>query len=144
MKISKKGQYALLSIADLAIYAKAQPQSIAIIAQRQGIDPRYLAQIFFTLKNAGLILSIRGKNGGYVLSRPADKITAGDVVRAIEGTLAPTKCSVSSEEAPKCKQYPACITHELWHTLAGKINEVLNDMTIANLVDRCKEMGCNL
>ncbi len=70
MKISKNGQYALLSVADLAMHTADGHESLAHIAERQHIEPRYLGQIFFALKNAGLVKSVRGKTGGYYLSRP--------------------------------------------------------------------------
>lgn len=133
MKISKKGQYALISVVDLAIYAQDQHESIANIASRQNIDQRILGQIFFTLKKNGIINSIRGKNGGYFLSRNPQEITAGHVVRAIEGNLAPTKCCVNEHEASKCITFDSCFTFDLWQSLAFQINDTLDNITIDQL-----------
>ena len=105
MKISKNGQYAVLSVADLAMHQAGAQQSIAQIAQRQNIDPRFLGQIFFALKNAGIITGIRGKGGGYRLARPAQSITVGDVVRAVEGDLMPTQCCAEMTGAHSCESF---------------------------------------
>ena len=134
MKISKNGQYALISVADLAMHD--DHQSIAKIAGRHNIDPRYLGQIFFTLKKAGIISSVRGKNGGYFLCKNPLEITAGDVVRAIEGDLAPTKCSIDRQAAVSCDVFHSCITYPLWQTLAFQINHTLNRITIAEIADQ--------
>lgn len=138
MKVSKKGQYALISVVDLALHGDNQ-QSIADIAARENIDPRYLGQIFFTLKNVGLISSVRGKNGGYILCKPSAQMTAGEVVRAIEGDLAPTKCSTHNQDAACCDTYGSCITRALWQTLAHEINTTLDNITIDELAALYKE-----
>lgn len=134
MKISKNGQYALLSMADLALHSKENHESLARIAERQHIDLRYLGQIFFALKRAGLVQSIRGKNGGYLLSRPPESMTAGDVVRAVEGDLAPTHCCLNDEDVKTCKTYKGCITRVLWQQIAHEINDTLDRITIADIM----------
>ncbi len=139
MKISKNGQYALLSVADLAIHSENGHESLARIAQRQHIEPRYLGQIFFALKNAGLVKSVRGKNGGYFLSRPADKLTAGEVVRAVEGDLAPTQCCLEESDAKSCKTYKGCITRVLWQQIAYEINDTLDRITIADIISEYRK-----
>jgi len=134
MKISRNGQYALLSVADLALHEAEGHQSIAQVAERQKIDPRYLGQIFFALKNAGIIASVRGKSGGYYLARPASGISAGEVVRALEGDLVPTQCCVDSADTPSCESFDACMTRSLWLTVGRAINSTLDSMTIADIV----------
>ncbi|MBT3319427.1 MAG: RrF2 family transcriptional regulator [Clostridia bacterium] len=135
MKISKKGQYALISVVDLALHGADNQQSIADVATRENIDPRYLGQIFFALKNAGIISSVRGKNGGYFLSKAPLEITAGEVVRALEGDLAPTVCSSEASGSVDCEAYGECHTRSLWQTLAHEINDTLDSFTIAQLAD---------
>ena len=135
MKISKNGQYALLALTDLAMHAGDGHESLARIAERQNIDLRFLGQIFFVLKNAGLVKSVRGKNGGYYLMTGADKLTAGDVLRAIEGELAPTPCSTGDNAALACETYDACITRALWQRIAKDIGEALDNITIADLIE---------
>lgn len=134
MKISKNGQYALLSVADLAIHTADGHESLAHIAQRQDIEPRYLGQIFFALKNAGLVKGVRGKTGGYYLTRPAEELTAGEVVRAVEGDLAPTQCCLGDEASRDCKTYKGCITRTLWRKIAQEINDTLDRITIADII----------
>ena len=138
MKISKNGQYALLSVADLALHDDAH-QSIAQIAQRQNIDPRYLGQIFFALKNAGVISSVRGKGGGYLLARPAEHISAGEVVRALEGDLIPTQCCVEDAGTQNCEAFDECLTRSLWQAISYEINSTLDGMTIADIVKLYRE-----
>lgn len=135
MKISKKGQYALISVVDLAINTADNHESIANIALRQNIDQRILGQIFFALKKAEIISSVRGKNGGYFLSRAPQEISAGDVVRAIEGDLAPTKCCINEQAASDCKTFDSCFTYDLWQKITYEINHTLDNMTISQLKD---------
>jgi len=143
MKISKNGQYALLSVSDLALHEVEDHQSIAQIAERQNIDPRYLGQIFFTLKNAGIISSVRGKSGGYYLARPAESISAGEVVRALEGDLIPTQCCAESADALSCEAFDACLTRSLWQSISHEINNTLDSLTIADIAKLYQE-GINV
>lgn len=133
MKISKNGQYALLSVADLALHQADAQQSIAQIARRQNIDPRFLGQIFFALKNAGIITGIRGKGGGYLLARPAESITVGDVVRAVEGDLMPTQCCAEITGAQSCESFDECLTRSLWKAISHEINHTLDSFTIDDI-----------
>ena len=85
MKLSKKGRYAVRALFDIAFYNEGQPTQVKDIAERQGIPPRFLEQIFQDLKRAGIVASKRGPQGGYNLAREAERIGVGDVVRALEG-----------------------------------------------------------
>lgn len=133
MKISKNGQYALVSAADLAM----QPglSSIASIACRQGIDKGYLGQILLNLKNAGIVSSVRGKSGGYYLSRSSSLLTAGEVVRAVEGELKATQCSTGDGAALCCASYGSCVTRALWQKISREINNTLDSVTIADILE---------
>ena len=93
LKLSTKGRYGLRALIDLAQYSEIEPVSISSIAARQGISERYLEQLMAKLKKAGLIKSIRGAGGGYVLAREVESISVGDVLRALEGNLEPVECS---------------------------------------------------
>lgn len=136
MKISKIGQYALLCVVDLALNASDKHQSIASVAKRQKIDSRFLAQIFFALKNAGIISSIRGKDGGYYVNKDINNLTAGDVVRAVEGELAPTRCSIDTKS---CISSSQCITRALWQQVAKEISCTLDSITIADIIELYNE-----
>jgi Rrf2 family protein len=144
MKISKNGQYALLSVTDLALYGVEEHQSIAQVATRQNIDSRYLGQIFFALKNAGIISSVRGKSGGYRLARAAAEIRAGEVVRALEGDLIPTQCCADDASMLSCESFDACLTRSLWQSISREINSTLDGITIADIVRLYREeRSCN-
>ncbi len=142
MKISKNGQYALLSVTDLALHDGSH-QSIAQIAQRQNIDQRYLGQILFALKNAGIITSVRGKGGGYLLARPAESVSAGEVVRALEGDLIPTQCCAEDAGSQNCETFDACLTRSLWQAISHEINSTLDGISIADIVQLYKEGSGN-
>jgi Rrf2 family protein len=142
MKISKNGQYALLSVTDLALHDTEEHQSIAQVATRQNIDPRYLGQIFFALKNAGIISSLRGKSGGYRLARAAAEIRAGEVVRALEGDLIPTQCCADDASMLSCEAFDACLTRSLWQSISREINSTLDGITIADIVRLYREEKC--
>ena len=93
MKLSTKGRYGLRAMIDLARYSEEEPVSISSIAARQDISERYLEQLVGLLKKAGLVRSIRGATGGYILARSAADISVGDILRALEGSLEPVKCA---------------------------------------------------
>lgn len=89
MKLSTKGRYGLRAMIDLARYSEEEPVSIGSIAMRQGISERYLEQLVAKMKKAGLVKSIRGASGGYVLAKDSSEISVGDILRALEGSLEP-------------------------------------------------------
>ena len=98
MKLSTKGRYGLRAMIDLARYSGKEPVTIGSIAARQNISERYLEQIVALLKKNGLVKSIRGASGGYVLSREMKDISVGDILRALEGSLEPVKCAAFRSE----------------------------------------------
>ena len=93
VKLSTKGRYGLRALIDLAQYSEQTPVSITSISSRQDLSERYLEQLMSMLKKAGLVRSVRGAGGGYVLAKPADQISVGDVLRALEGSLEPVDCA---------------------------------------------------
>jgi len=132
MRLSTKARYALRAMVDLALQGGSKPTPREEIATRQGISPLYLAQLFSKLIRAGLVESVKGPGGGYVLAREADAIRAGDIMRAVEEPLAPVFCvNAASEEV--CTRSPFCVTHRLWKQLGQCIEESLNDVTLADL-----------
>ena len=92
MKLSTKGRYGLRALIDLAVYSEDETVSIASIAARQNISESYLEQLIAKLRKAGLVTSIRGAGGGYKLAKPAEDISVGDILRALEGSLDPVEC----------------------------------------------------
>lgn len=134
MKISTKGRYGLRAIVDIASHSTDGHISIKEVAQRQGISDNYLEQIIFPLKRAGLVKSIRGSQGGYLLARPASEITAGEVLRALEGDLAPVEC-LAGRVTSECERVDRCSTMGLWLRLRDAINNVVDSVTIQDMVD---------
>lgn len=133
MKLSTKGRYGLRAMIDLARYSEEEPVSIGSIAARQDISERYLEQLFGLLKKAGLVKSIRGASGGYVLAKSTGEISVGDVLRALEGSLEPVKCAAFySEEG--CMASDGCVTKYVWQKINESINETVDRMMLDELV----------
>jgi len=133
LKVSTKGRYGLRAIVDLAMNDKEGQVSLKSVAERQGISENYLEQLFSSLKKSGLVKSIRGAQGGYMLAKSADKITVGDVLRSLEGSLCPVDC-MDLDLPAGCDRADTCVTAPVWAKLRDKINEVVDSFTIADLV----------
>ena len=133
MKLSTKGRYGLRAMIDLARYSEKEPVSISSIAARQDISERYLEQLVGLLKKAGLVRSIRGATGGYILAKNAEEISVGDVLRALEGSLEPVKCAAFySEEG--CMAADGCVTKYVWQKINESINATVDHMMLDELV----------
>ena len=117
---------------DLALQAEQGPVQCKEIAQRQEVSDQYLSQLFLKLKRAELVSSVRGPGGGYVLTRDASQISAGDVLRAVEETLEPVFC-VDGGSQSTCHRVDGCPTHWLWAKLGSAINGVLDSVTLDEL-----------
>lgn len=125
---------------DLARYSEEEPVSISSIAARQDISERYLEQLVGLMKKAGLVRSIRGATGGYVLARNACEISVGDVLRALEGSLEPVKCAAFySEEG--CTASDGCVTKYVWQKINESINETVNQMMLDELVRESRTLN---
>ncbi|MBC7959976.1 MAG: Rrf2 family transcriptional regulator, partial [Vallitaleaceae bacterium] len=134
MKISTKGRYALEAVVDLAVYSNNGLESLKNIADRLDISKNYLEQLFVSLRQKGIVDSVRGAQGGYKLSKPAAELTAGDVVRAVEGPLSPVACLDDDNCNQPCGSADLCVTRILWHKLMIEINEAVDAVTIDDLV----------
>ncbi len=142
MKISTKGRYALRLMLDLAQQPPAEYVSIKSVATRQGISEKYLEQIIKLLSKGGLVESTRGKSGGYRLTRAPEQYTVGEILRVTEGSLAPVSCL---EEDHHCENCDDCVTYEIWQNVLDAINEVVDSITLAYLVEKqkTKKRCCN-
>ena len=137
MKISTKGRYGLRALIDLAKYSEIEPVSISSIATRQGISERYLEQLMTLLKKAGIIKSIRGAAGGYVLAKEVEEISVGDVLRALEGSLQPVECvAFGGEES--CEAAGGCVTKYVWQRINESINRTVDEISLKQLVEESK------
>lgn len=134
MKLSTKGRYGLRAMIDLGIFAVEEKASIKSIATRQQISENYLEQLIALLKKSKLVKSARGAYGGYSLSKPPKDISLGDILRALEGDLNPVDC-VSNNDQKVCKGAEACATKFVWKKISDSINEVVNNISLQDLVD---------
>ena len=135
MKLTTKGRYAVMAMADMATFGDGAPISLADIAERQGISLAYLEQLFAKLRRDGLVASMRGPGGGYRLARPSDEIRVGDIIAAVQEAIATTRCT--PESAKSCTGTSArCLTHDLWDELGRQIFVFLNSVTLADVVER--------
>jgi Rrf2 family protein len=138
MKLSKKGEYALRALIDLGIAAEVGRELVQVseLSEKQQIPIKFLEQIMLQLKEAGLIESQRGKFGGYRLARPAQKIPIGDVVRYIDGPLAPIGCvSQTAYEKCSCPDEEHCGLRMLMLDVRNAIAGILDRYTVADVVD---------
>jgi len=142
LKITTKGRYGLRALIDLAGYSQIEPVSISSIATRQGISERYLEQLMTLLKKAGLIKSIRGASGGYVLAKDISEISVGDVLRALEGSLDPVECSGFNQE-DSCEAAGGCVTKYVWQRINESINRTVDEISLKQLVEESKNMNSN-
>lgn len=139
MKISTKGRYALRLLIDLAVYDTGEPVSIKDIARRQEISEKYLEQIISILNKAGYVRSIRGAQGGYLLKKDPKTCTVGDVLRLTEGDLAPVSCV--GENSTECDRRMGCVTVRIWEKINDAINGVVDNITLADLVEWQAQLG---
>ena len=131
MKISTKGRYALRLMLDLAMNGENNVVRIKDIAERQQISDKYLEQIISVLNKAGYVRSTRGPQGGYSLRKAPEEYTVGDILRLTEGSLAPVACV---EEEGSCEREVDCVTGEVWKRLNQAISDVVDHITLADLV----------
>lgn len=133
MKVSTKGRYALRMMLDLASNNNGTPMSLKDIAKRQNISEKYLEQIISILNKAGYVTSVRGAQGGYTLRRDPAEYTVGMILRLTEGSLAPVACVEDEEVA--CERVNSCATVMVWKKLNDAINDVVDNITVQDLVD---------
>ena len=137
MKISTKGRYALRLMLDLAYNHTGSFIPIKNISQRQDISDKYLEQIITQLSRAGLVKSARGAQGGYMLAKEPQEYTVGEILRLLEGNLAPVACVDDSKEA--CTLSDECVTMEVWREIKDAVNKVVDNITLADLVEQQRQ-----
>lgn len=136
MKLSTKGRYALRLMLDIALQPGEEPVSLRDAAQRQDISVKYLEQLAPSLTRAGLLRSIRGSSGGYLLTREPAAYTVGEILRAAEGELVPVECS---RDGSCCRRADRCVTVEVWRDISQAIDAVVDRWTLGDLVTRYHE-----
>ena len=132
MRLSTKGRYSVTAMLDLAIHDKAGPVTLADISQCQGISLSYLEQLFAKLRGGGLVKGVRGPGGGYRLAKPANEISIASIIAAVDESVDVTRCKGQGN----CQGGEKCLTHELWTKLSARLYDFLDNITLAQFVDR--------
>jgi Rrf2 family transcriptional regulator, iron-sulfur cluster assembly transcription factor len=142
MKLSTKSRYGLRALFDIAYNSGMQPTQIQDISRRQEISPRYLEQIFQSLKKKGILKSKRGPQGGYCLAKPPEAITVNDVLKATEGNMALVEC-VGGVKRKKgdCSFNGSCVTQTVWEEASARLDEYFAGITLKTLCERAQAMG---
>ena len=135
MRLTNKGRYAVMAMADLASNAKNGPISLSEISIRQNISLAYLEQIFLKLKSNKLVRSSRGSNGGYILEKPATEIKLSNIIFAVDEEVKTLNCKKSSKRGCNNKS-TKCITHNLWDKLDSHINGFFENVKLEEIVKR--------
>ena len=133
MKLSNKGRYAVMALADLAKFNTKKPISLRDISLRQGISLLYLEQIFLKLKKNKIVVSARGINGGYNLNKDASEIKISEVLNAVDEKIKTIGCTKDSKKGCNGKSMK-CITHNLWDELELHINDFFNKKNLGDLI----------
>lgn len=141
MKLSTKGRYGLRALIDLAQYGEQEAVSIQSISARQQISDSYLEQLVRKLKKAGLVTSVRGAQGGYRLARPAEGISVGDVLRALEGSIEAVSCQEGDN--PSCVGEDLCVARDVWQKVNKSIQETVDSIMISQLVEESRRIQEN-
>ncbi len=132
MRLTTKGRYAVTAMLDLTMHGDSKTISLASVSRRQSISLSYLEQLFARLRQAGLVVSVRGPGGGYRLNRASNEIAIADIVGAVNESIDTTHCKGKSD----CQQGEVCLTHALWDELSGEIQRFLSRISLADLVAR--------
>ena len=133
LKLSTRGRYGLRGMFDLAMNQSQGPIPLNEIARRQNISEAYLEQLFANMRKAGLVKSVRGAHGGYLLGASPDKIYVGQILRTLEGNIAPADC-VSDDDGIECSGADACVTRIIWEKIRDSINQVIDSITLEDMV----------
>ncbi|MEY3807350.1 MAG: Fe-S cluster assembly transcriptional regulator IscR [Pseudomonadota bacterium] len=132
MRLTTKGRYAVTAMLDLAYHSQIKPVTLTDIAARQTISLSYLEQLFARLRRAGMVKGVRGPGGGYKLCRETSEINVADIITAVDESLDSTKCGGEAN----CQKEQACLTHDLWTGLSAQIRNYLEDISLADLLEK--------
>ena len=132
MRLTTKGRYAVTAMIDLALHQGQRPVTLQDIAVNQEISLSYLEQLFARLRQGGLVRGTRGPGGGYRLAQDASEVSIAGIITAVDEKADLTRCGGKSD----CQQGEECLTHELWAELSEKIYQFLDDISLADLIQR--------
>ncbi len=135
MKLSTKGRYAVTALADIALNGETRPVTLSDISDRQDISLAYLEQLFVRLRRAGIVDSVRGPGGGYLLAMAPEEMRIAEIMVAVDERLNAMGCDGHWEEGVGCgKSREACLTHNLWEQLSAHVHVFLSQTTIADVI----------
>ncbi|MEM7443220.1 MAG: Rrf2 family transcriptional regulator [Pseudomonadota bacterium] len=135
MKLSTKGRYAVMAMVDMARHANGRPVALSDISTRQEISLSYLEQLFAKLRRSGLVRSVRGPGGGYLLTRATGEMRISDVIIAVDEPLRATRCPSGSAEGCRIDK-SRCLTHDLWEELGNQIHLYLSSVSLEDVIER--------
>jgi Rrf2 family protein len=140
MKLSTKGRYGLRAVLDLAMNGKNEAVALSGIAERQELSISYLEQLIAKLKKAGIVNSIRGAQGGYILAKNPEEISVGDILRALEGDLNPVDCAEIIGKGSSCTGADLCVTKYVWMRISDSINNTVDTMKLSELIEESEKI----
>jgi Rrf2 family iron-sulfur cluster assembly transcriptional regulator len=135
VKLSTKGRYAVMAMVDLASASRGAPVALADIASRQEISLSYLEQLFAKLRKSGLVRSVRGPGGGYLLAHPMDQMRVSDIILAVDEPIRATRCTAGSPSGCRSNR-SRCVTHDLWEELGNQIHLYLSSVTLGDVCNK--------
>jgi len=139
MQLSTKSRYGTRAVLDISIHGKDGPVTLNAISKRQNISKKYLGQIVNQLITAGILESVRGPQGGYLLAKTPKKLKLGEIIRTLDGSVAPVRCV----DNPKlCRRTSKCVTREVWIQMKNSIDAVIDSVSISDLMKRQEEIDC--
>lgn len=133
MKLSTKGRYAVMAMADLARQSRGEPVALADIAERQDISLSYLEQLFGKLRKGAQVKSVRGPGGGYMLARDPDQMRISDIIMAVDEPIKATRCTPGSPTGCQSDR-SRCLTHDLWEELGSQIYLFLSSVSLEDVI----------
>jgi len=140
MKLSTKGRYGLRAVLDLAMNGEKETVALSAIAERQEISISYFEQLIAKLKKSGIVNSVRGAQGGYLLAKKPEEISVGDILRALEGDLNPVDCSEIIGSGSTCSGSDLCVTKYVWMRISDSINNTVDTMMLSELLEESKKV----
>jgi Rrf2 family iron-sulfur cluster assembly transcriptional regulator len=135
MRLSTRGRYAVMAMVDLATHSTGKPVCLGDIAERQEISLSYLEQLFAKLRKGGLVKSMRGPGGGYLLAHPAAETRIADIILAVDEPIRATRCAPGSPAGCRADK-GRCLTHDLWEELGNQIHLFLSSVSLADVCER--------
>ncbi|NLJ34329.1 MAG: Rrf2 family transcriptional regulator [Firmicutes bacterium] len=140
MRFSTRGRYGVKAMFVLAQHFGQGPLPLNQIAQDQGLSEAYLEQLVGELRKSGLVKSVRGSQGGYLLGKSPGQITVGDIIRVLEGPIAPADCVLDNETLDLCDRAGQCVTQLIWKRVRDSITDVLDGITLADMLTEADEL----